>query len=325
MAFLLSLLLVLGGCAGLPSQVERLPSTAIADADGTTLGRLAGAARPDPQLSGFRLLPMPDAPDLLGHNPLAQDLDAGADALALAWAPAEAFSDAPEKVLSTVRAAQPLTEGARDTVLYNVRRRVRAAEREVVVTTPYLIPGREGMESLRLVRRCNVQFSIVTNSLAATDETLVHAGYSRYRLDMLRLGVELYELSPKRAGKSERFGAYGSSGGRLHGKSAVIDRDTVFIGSFNFDPRSDAHNTELGVFISSPAIAQQLYSLIGFIQREGAYKLRLTAGDPPIEWIGPAEEADGTPETIYRDEPEADGWARWKLFLLSPLIPEHLL
>jgi putative cardiolipin synthase len=181
------------------------------------------------------------------------------------------------------------------------------------------------MESLRLVRRRNVQFSIVTNSLAATDETLVHAGYSRYRLDMLRLGVELYELSPKRAGKSERFGAYGSSGGRLHGKSAVIDRDTVFIGSFNFDPRSDAHNTELGVFISSPAIAQQLYSLIGFIQREGAYKLRLTAGDPPIEWIGPAEEADGTPETIYRDEPEADGWARWKLFLLSPLIPEHLL
>ena len=268
---------------------------------------------------------MPDAKDLLGYNPLALDLDAGAEALALTWARAEAYADAPEKVLSTALAAQPLAESARDTVLYNVRRYVRAAEREVFQSTPYLIPGREGMESMRLVRARNVQFSIVTNSLAATDETLVHAGYRRYRPEMLRLGVELYELSPRRSGKSDRFGMYGSSGGRLHGKAAVIDRRMVFIGSLNFDPRSDAHNTELGLFIFSPAIAQQVYSLIGFLQREGAYQVRLRADDQTLEWVSPAEDADGTPESILRDEPEADGWTRWKLELLAPLIPEHLL
>ena len=116
---------------------------------------------------------------------------------------------------------------------------------------------------------------------------------------------------------------YGSASGRLHGKSAVIDRKTVFIGSMNFDPRSMLHNTEVGIFIFSPQIAQQLTSLIGFMRLDGAYQLQL-GPTGAIEWVSPASAGDAA-DTILHQEPETDFWARWRLNLLAPLVPESLL
>ena len=259
--------------------------------------------------------------DLLGNNALAKDLDEGV--LSLVWARAEAYADAPAKALGPTDEARGLpADESTDSVLYNVRRYIRGAQHEILQTTPYLIPGRGGMESIRIVRQKGVGYTIVTNSLAATDESLVHIGYRRYRPEMLRLGVELYELSPKRVEETRRFGMYGSASGRLHGKSAVVDRNIVFIGSMNFDPRSMLHNTEIGIFIFSPQIAQQLTSLIGFIRLDGAYQLQLGPRGG-IEWVSPAS-GDGA-DTILHVEPETDFWARWKLELLAPLVPESLL
>lgn len=265
----------------------------------------------------------PDSRDLLGYNPLGRDMAEAPQALDLVWAQAEAYTDPPGKVRSSTRAGEPLPESANATVLYRARTLVRAAQQEVIETTPYLIPGKEGMESMRRLRARGVRFAIVTNSLATNDETLVHAGYTRYRTDMLRLGVELHELSPTRSIESERFGIHGSPSGRLHAKSAVIDRRTVFLGSLNFDPRSDAENTELGIFIFSPVIARQVYSLIGYLQQEGAYRLRLNASDQSTEWVSP--HGDDTHETILRDEPETNFWLRWQLKLFAPFVPEGLL
>jgi len=115
---------------------------------------------------------------------------------------------------------------------------------------------------------------------------------------------------------------YGSASGRLHGKSAVVDRKIVFIGSMNFDPRSMLHNTEVGIFIFSPQIAQQLTSLIGFIRLDGAYQLQL-GPKGAIEWVSPA--SGDAADTILHQEPETDFWSRWKLELLAPLVPESLL
>lgn len=259
--------------------------------------------------------------DLLGNNALAKDLDEGA--LSLVWARAEAYADAPAKALGPTEEARGLpADESTDSVLYNVRRYIRGAEHEILQTTPYLIPGRGGMESMRIVRQKGVSYTIVTNSLAATDESLVHIGYRRYRPEMLRLGVALYELSPKRVEETKRFGIYGSASGRLHGKSAVIDRNIVFIGSMNFDPRSMLHNTEVGIFIFSPQIAQQLTSLIGFMRLDGAYQLQLGPRGG-IEWVSPAS-GDGA-DTILHVEPETDFWSRWKLELFAPLVPESLL
>jgi putative cardiolipin synthase len=259
--------------------------------------------------------------DLLGNNALAKDLDEGV--LSLVWARAEAYADAPAKALGpTDEARGPPADESTDSVLYNVQRYIRGAEHEVLQTTPYLIPGRGGMETFRLVRQKGVGYTIVTNSLAATDESLVHIGYRRYRPEMLRLGLALYELSPKRVEETKRFGIYGSASGRLHGKSAVVDRNIVFVGSMNFDPRSMLHNTEIGIFIFSPQIAQQLTSLIGFIRLDGAYQLQLGPRGG-IEWVSPAS-GDGA-DTILHVEPETDFWSRWKLELLAPLVPESLL
>jgi putative cardiolipin synthase len=258
--------------------------------------------------------------DLLGYQALAEDLDAGE--LSLIWARAEAYADMPHKALGPPEERPRVAADAPEGVLFNVRRYVRAAEREALVTTPYLIPGRGGMESVRQLRERGVRFTMVTNSLAATDESLVHLGYRRYRPELVRLGVELYELSPKRVEKTQRFGIFGSASGRLHGKSAVVDGKVVFIGSLNFDPRSDLHNTELGLFIHSPQIAAQLISLVGFITMDAAYRVRLGPRGN-VEWMIPSE--DGGPDLVQHTEPETDFGSRLKLELLAPLVPESLL
>jgi len=272
----------------------------------------SGPGTPEPE--------QPGATDLLGHHPLAADLDAGQ--LQLAWARAEAYADAPAKALAPEESRGAPADVSPDSVQFNLQRHLRGARTEIMQTTPYLIPGRGGMETIRHVRGNGVGYIMVTNSLAATDESLVHIGYRRYRAEMLRLGVALYELSPKRVEQSRRFGMYETSSGRLHGKSAVIDGRTVFIGSMNFDPRSVLHNTEIGLFIFSPQIAQQLNSLIGFIRLDGAYQLQLGPRGG-IEWVSPAA-GDGA-DTILHTEPETNFWARWRLELLAPLVPESLL
>ena len=86
--------------------------------------------------------------------------------------------------------------------------------------------------------------------------------------------MDLYEAEPDRVSRSLRLGRFSTSIGRLHAKSAVIDRETVFIGSMNFDPRSDQHNTEMGLFIESPTLAQQVLKLVDVIKQQGAYQVR---------------------------------------------------
>ena len=172
------------------------------------------------------------------------------------------------------------------------------------------------------IRRRDVKISVVTNSLAATDEPLVHTAYRRYRPDMLRLGAELYELSTNRTRRSVRLGLFGTSVGRLHAKSAVIDRRILFVGSMNFDPRSEVHNTEIGLFIRSPEMAQQALKLLEVLKQQGAYRLRFAEGsDSRLEWI--SEEAGKT--TVLSEEPDSGFWDRTMLELLAPLTPESLL
>jgi putative cardiolipin synthase len=44
----------------------------------------------------------------------------------------------------------------------------------------------------------------------------------------------------------------------LHTKAAVIDRETVYIGSLNLDPRSIKINTEMGMIITSRGLAEEV-------------------------------------------------------------------
>jgi len=265
--------------------------------------------------------PQPAPNDLLGYSPMAEDLATGK--LGLIWALAEAYADSPDRVIGKTASygGVPLLDV--DSVRYNVVEQMRRARSEVTIVSPYLIPGEAGLEVMREIRRRNVKISVVTNSLAATDEPLVHTAYRRYRPDMLKLGADLYELSTTRTRRSVRLGLFGTSIGRLHAKSAVIDRQVLFVGSMNFDPRSETHNTEIGLFIRSPEMAQQALKLIDVLKQQGAYRLRFAedGNKSRIEWI--SEDAGKT--TVLNEEPDSDFWGRAMLELLAPLTPESLL
>ena len=267
--------------------------------------------------------PEPEEPppnDVLGYGPIANELNAGK--VGLIWADAQAYADNPDKVIGRVSTYGVAPIDDVDSVRYNVVEMMRRARKDVVITSPYLIPGASGMETMsHAVQRYGVNFTLVTNSLAATDEPVVHTGYRRYRPEMLALGVNLYELSPQKVSRSLRLGRFSTSIGRLHAKSAVVDKERVFIGSMNFDPRSDQHNTEMGLFIQSPQLAQQVLKLVEVIRQQGAYKVTLAANGKELVWTttGP-----GGKEQVV-EEPETDAWTRIMLELLSVIAPEGLL
>src|ERR1043165_830886 len=177
-------------------------------------------------------------------------------------------------------------------VTNDVMMTVWQAKDDLVLTSPYMIPGELGMQSFNTLQREKVKVTVITNSLAAPDEPLVHTGYSRYRQRMLEAGVDLYELSPTRAQHTKRLGMFGSSLGRLHAKTAVIDKRIIFIGSMNLDPRSASTNTEFGMFIESPALAKELLRVINISKLEGAYRLRLEPGTSELQWLTMEEDKE---------------------------------
>ena len=266
-----------------------------------------------------RLSPVEHAPpelppvDALGYGPIAEDLDAGR--VGLIWAPARAFADPPNK-----RDTMSAEEAREMSVSKEVRMKIWSAERELVITSPYLIPGPMGITAFEALGQRQVRTVVLTNSLAATDEPLVHTGYARYRPRLLAYGVDLYEISPERTRRTKRLGMFGSSFGRLHAKTAVIDGRTVFIGSMNLDPRSDTQNTELGIFVDSPELAKELLRIINISKLQSAYRVRLD-GQGNLQWLSMDEDK----EMVLTEEPETTPWLRLHNMLVSPFVPEQLL
>lgn len=255
--------------------------------------------------------------DVLGYGPIADELTDGK--LGLIWGNAEAFADAPSAVAEVdPRAfAQHLDERP---VRFNVFEHIREAKSEVVLVTPYLIPGKGGMALIRNVRARGVAVSILTNSLASTDQPFVHAGYRPYRKRLLEAGVDLYELSATKANRTSRWRLPKAAVGGLHAKTAIFDRNEVFVGSMNLDPRSEHYNTELGIIFHSPELARESLRLINYTKSHAAHRL-LLAPDGSIRWFGPADSDDGT----HTEEPETSLWQRTLLDLLGPFAPEELL
>jgi putative cardiolipin synthase len=149
---------------------------------------------------------------------------------------------------------------------------------------------------------------------------MVHLGYRRYRAALLREGVALYEWSPARGGRVLRELLAGGSVLRLHAKAALIDRELVFLGSMNFDPRSRDLNTEFGLLIRSPELAEEMHALLTRLIREGAYRLQLDADGRTLRW------STGDGERPVDDfEPDTDFGSRLLLDLLEPFVPEEML
>ena len=258
--------------------------------------------------------PLPSS-DILGYGPISEDL--ASSRLGLVWGAAYAFADHPDKPFD----GEAGGELADTSVSYNLFEVVRKAQKEVVVSSPYLAPGARRMAMLRALRERGVRVTAMTNSLGATDEPLVHVGYSAYRLAMLDLGVDLYEISGSRVKRNRRENLFGASLGRLHAKLAVIDKRWLFVGSMNLDPRSATINTELGVVIDSPQLAREMLRIIDIDRLQSAYRLRKTTTGQCCEWLG----YDDDTEMLLTEEPDSSLWQRVKLWMLRPFVPESLL
>jgi cardiolipin synthase C len=270
------------------------------------------------QWTGLEQTPPPEplpATDILGYGPIADDLDGGR--LGLIWADAYVFADHPDKPFDG-EAGGELQDSS---VTYNVFEALRKAEQDLVISSPYLVPGEVGMQLLRDLRARKVHIVAMTNSLGSTDEPIVHVGYTKYREPMLELGVDLYEISGSRVKRNRRANLFGASLGRLHAKLAVVDKKTLFVGSMNLDPRSATINTELGAVIHSPQLAKEMIRIIDIDRLQSAYRLRLNKQGNACEWLS----MDDDKEMVLTEEPDSSFWLRMKVRLLRPLIPEALL
>ncbi len=149
------------------------------------------------------------------------------------------------------------------------------------IISAYFVPTRAGVAQLLNLVRKGVKIAILTNSLAANDVAVVHAGYARWRKKLLRYGVELYELKPTREHETAVHdrGLTGNSGSSLHAKTFSIDGSKVFIGSLNFDPRSTLLNTEMGFVIESETLATLIHKRFTQSQRDAARNCGWIAGD----------------------------------------------
>lgn len=199
-------------------------------------------------------------------------------------------------------------------------------EKELIILSPYFVPGKPGVAFFKTLRDKGVRVKILTNALSSTDVSVVHAGYSKYRKDLLRMGVELYELNKKltKEKRKEMKEAEGGSKASLHAKSFVFDRKRVFIGSFNLDAQSRIQNTEIGVVFDSVEIATGMANSFDQKFDQIAFRLELKTnanGSEQILWHG---RVDGQP-VVFKKDPYTSFWTRFGVGFLRILPIESIL
>lgn len=235
------------------------------------------------------------------------------------WGEAQVVYDAPEKVL--------LDRDEVDAHLASdLGPLIRQVREELIIYSPYFVPGKGGVKFFETLIDQGVRVRVLTNSLASTDVGVVHAGYAKYRRRLLRAGVELYEVNKKlsRAQRNNTKSIFGSSTASLHAKSFVLDREKVFIGSLNFDPRSVYENTEIGLVLTSSEIATSMAEQFDQKIDAVAFRLELETDDRGVERIVWHGVEDGQPVTSYVD-PHTGFWRRFGISLLSVLPIESQL
>lgn len=206
---------------------------------------------------------------------------------------------------------------------------IRSARQDLLVVSPYFVPGTEIMDAFRAARSKGVRIRVLTNSLASNDAPLAHAGYARHRKALLEMGIELHEMRSEAANvrSALRAGTTGSSGGSagasramLHTKLLVIDGRLVAVGSMNLDMRSQLQNTEIAVLIASRRFSQLAGDSIDESLPENSWRVDL---DPngKLVWRAPLD--SGLRDSY--SEPDASLGLRLMLQLLGPLAPDSLL
>jgi len=247
----------------------------------------------------------------------------------LAWAPSLLLVDQPGKIGPGDDEAD-----AGDTVVDGLLTLMQQASREVLIVSPYFVPGAAMMKVFSGLRARSVRVRVLTNSLASNDAPAAHAGYRRYRSDLLAMGVELHEMrsAPRTMAPGASRGTrpwlgsgVGGSGSAasmasLHSKLVVIDRKLSAIGSMNLDLRSQRINSEVALLIRSPAIAAEAAMLVEGTFANSAYRVELDAIGG-LRWLAPP----GAPYQDATSEPGASRMLKLLVNLLAPFAPDEML
>ncbi len=197
-------------------------------------------------------------------------------------------------------------------LVHKLRRVIAEACREVIVFSPYFVPGEEGVRFWASLVASGVKVSIVTNSLASSNHTSVHAGYAKYRKRVIEAGVELYEVTAKAVSGATKTLT-------LHRKGVIIDRHNVFVGSPNLDPRSTEINSEMGLLIPNSLMGELLATAALEQLKLIAYRVELD-DRKRLQW----RMTIGGADVIEKAEPLASYFKRFEAFLLR-IVPESQL
>jgi cardiolipin synthase C len=227
-------------------------------------------------------------------------------------ADAEVIVDDPGKLLASVSQEQKI-------VATRIAAAIAAAQEEIIVFTPYFIPGPIGIDLIREVCERGVRVILVTNSLATNNHIAVHSAYSSYRKQILMAGVELWEARRDASMGAGKDGSKESENLTLHTKGVIIDRRYTFVGSLNLDPRSIDINTEMGVMIDSKELSEHLADVALKRIPDFAYRLRLDDRNR-ISWHA---NINGQ-EVVETKEPLASVWRRFQAWVLK-IAPEKQL
>ena len=228
--------------------------------------------------------------------------------LPLVEATAELVLDHPDKV-------RGLSLGQTGETTAFLRQLVSSATADVLIVSPYFVPQRRGVDFLTALVHKGVRVVVVTNSLASTNHSSVHAAYARYRKPLLRQGVELYELRPRLTSADSLEEDQPDLKITLHSKLVVVDHQKLFVGSFNLDPRSLYINTEMGMVVDSSELATSVADGIGESLQRQTYSLR-QARTGGIRW----KYMTRSGAQVASKEPHTTIWRRLLTRLMS-LLP----
>lgn len=230
------------------------------------------------------------------------------------WVPVQLVSDDPDKVLGR---AAPET-----LLLSRLNELLDKPAESVDLISPYFVPTKKGKDAFISLARQGVKLRVLTNALEATDVTAVHAGYAPYRKALLAENITLYEMRRQATQRTQRekAGPFGSSGSSLHAKTFSVDGARVFVGSFNFDPRSARLNTESGFLIHSQDLARSVARAFDTEIPASSYELGLDENQQ-LYWL---ERNAGETKKLTQ-EPGTPWWKRWYVRFLAALPIESLL
>lgn len=251
---------------------------------------------------------------------LVSKLDDGAGDMGplhdLIWAPGEAMWDDPDKISASGIPDESLLLTTR------LQPAMDAVSRELTLISAYFVPTEQGVNYLTRLAANGVAIRILTNSLEATDVPVVHGGYAPYRRELLDGGVRLFELR-RQPDQRSSYSLTGQSESSLHSKAAVFDRETVFLGSLNFDPRSVLWNTEVGVLVDSTELASEVQRLALLDTRPAlSYEVRLVDvhGHRQLVWIA---EDEGRRKVLLHEP--GGTWRRFNAWFSQVIGLERML